>query len=40
MDERVRSGSQYVVASRKLFNYLKHPELLEVPPKEVVEDIP
>ncbi len=40
MDERVCSGSQYVVASRKLLNYLKHPELLEVPPETVVQDIP
>ena len=40
MDERVCSGSQYVVASRKLFNYLKHPELLEVPPEKVEHDIP
>ena len=40
MDERVCSGSQYVVASRKLFNYLKHPELLEVPPEKIEVDLP
>ena len=40
MDERVCSGSQYVIASKRLLNYMKHPELLETPPEKVEQDIP
>lgn len=39
MDERIASGCQYAMAFRIMQKYLKNPELLEVPPETVVEDI-
>ena len=38
-DERICDGHYYSVAWRELRLHLKNPHLLEVPPKEVVEDI-
>lgn len=38
MDERIASGSYFAMAFRKMKKYLQNPELLEVPPEEVVED--
>ena len=40
MDERIADGCQYAIAFQHMQRYLKHPELLEVPPAEVVQDIP
>ena len=40
MDERIASGCQYAMAFERMQEYFKHPELLEQPPKEIVEDIP
>ena len=40
MDERICSGLQYVLASKRILHYLKHPEQLEAPPETVVEDLP
>ncbi|MBR0507658.1 MAG: 2-oxo acid dehydrogenase subunit E2 [Clostridia bacterium] len=40
MDERICSGLQYVLASKRILHYLKHPEQLEVPPETVMEDLP
>ena len=40
MDERIADGCQYAIAFQHMQRYLKHPELLEVPPETVVEDIP
>lgn len=39
MDERICDGHYYAVAWREMRLHLKNPHLLEVPPKEVVEDI-
>ncbi len=38
MDERICSGSYFARVFRRMSQYLEHPELLEVPPKTVVED--
>ncbi len=39
MDERICSGSYFALAFRKLKKYLANPELLELPPEKVIEDI-
>lgn len=39
MDERIGSGAQFAQACKRLQYYLQNPELLEVPPAEVKEDI-
>ena len=39
MDERIASGYELSTAFKSLKHYLEHPELLELPPKEVVQDI-
>ena len=39
VDDRICDGQYYASALHALINYIKHPELLEQPPKEVVEDI-
>lgn len=39
IDERICDGHYYAVAWREMRLHLKNPHLLEVPPKEVVEDI-
>ncbi len=38
MDERIASGSYYAIAFRRMKQYLRNPELLEVPPEKVVAD--
>lgn len=38
MDERICTGSYYAVAFRRISEYLKKPELLELPPKKIVKD--
>lgn len=38
MDERICSGSYFAMAFRCMKRFLKNPELLETPPKEVKED--
>ncbi len=38
MDERIASGAYFAMAFRRLSHYLRHPELLEVPPEKIVED--
>ena len=38
-DERICDGFYFASAFRKLSYYFKHPEVLEQPPKEVIEDI-
>lgn len=38
MDERICSGSYFALAFRRIRQYLRNPELLEVPPKVVNED--
>ncbi|MBQ4062578.1 MAG: 2-oxo acid dehydrogenase subunit E2 [Christensenellaceae bacterium] len=38
MDERIGSGLQFAKAFRQMEKYLKNPELLESPPKEVRKD--
>lgn len=38
MDERIASGSYFALAFRAFRRYLKNPELLEQPPKEVKTD--
>jgi hypothetical protein len=38
MDERICSGSYFARVFRRMSQYLENPELLEVPPKTVVED--
>ena len=38
MDERICSGSYFAIAFRKMKQYLKNPELLELPPEKVVKD--
>lgn len=38
MDERICSGYYYARAFREMQKYLKNPELLEVPPEEVLQD--
>lgn len=40
MDERIATGLEYAKAFERMEEYLLHPELLEEPVKEVVEDIP
>ena len=40
MDERIADGCEYAIAFRYMQKLLKDPSLLEVPPDEVVEDIP
>lgn len=39
MDERICSGSYFASAFRHMKKYLANPELLEVPPEKVIEDI-
>lgn len=39
MDERIASGSYFALAFRSFKRYLKHPELLEVPPAMVKDDM-
>lgn len=39
MDERITDGHYYASALKSLEYYLKHPELLELAPQSVVEDI-
>lgn len=38
MDERICSGSYFAHAFRRMKNYLKNPELLELPPEKIIED--
>lgn len=38
-DERICDGFYYSVAFRHIKSYLRHPELLDVPPEKIVEDI-
>lgn len=38
MDERICTGSYYALAFRRMSEYLKKPELLELPPKKTVKD--
>ena len=38
MDERIASGSYYAIAFRRMKQYLRNPELLEIPPEKVVND--
>ncbi len=38
MDERICTGSYYAVAFRRISEYLKKPELLELPPRKIVKD--
>ena len=38
MDERICSGSYFAIAFRRMKQFLKNPELLEVPPTEVKPD--
>jgi hypothetical protein len=38
MDERIASGAYFAMAFRRLSHYLRHPELLEVPPEKVTPD--
>ena len=38
MDERLCSGYYFAKAFREMQKYLKNPELLEVPPEEIVKD--
>lgn len=38
MDERICSGYYYAKAFREMQKYLNNPELLEVPPEEVLQD--
>ena len=38
MDERLCSGYYFARAFRTMQKYLKNPELLEVPPEEIVKD--
>ncbi len=40
MDDRICDGHYYSAALHEFRKYLKNPELLEVPPKEVIQDIP
>lgn len=40
MDDRICDGQYYSTALHEFKKYLKNPELLEVPPKEVINDIP
>ncbi|MBQ8203159.1 MAG: hypothetical protein IJZ75_02645 [Clostridia bacterium] len=38
MDERIASGAYFAIAFRRLSHYLRHPELLELPPEKIVDD--
>lgn len=38
MDERICSGSYFALAFRKMSQYFKNPELLEVPPERILPD--
>lgn len=38
MDERICSGSYFAMAFRKMSQYFKKPELLEVPPERILPD--
>ncbi len=38
MDERICTGSYYAMAFRRISEYLKKPELLELPPRKKVKD--
>lgn len=40
MDDRICDGHYYSAALHDFRKYLKNPELLEVPPKDVIQDIP
>ena len=40
MDDRICDGHYYSAALHEFRKYLKNPELLEVPPKEVIQHIP
>ena len=40
MDDRICDGQYYSTALHEFKKYIKNPELLEVPPKEVISDIP
>lgn len=40
MDDRICDGQYYSEALHEFRKYLKNPDLLEVPPKEVIQDIP
>lgn len=39
MDERIADGCQYAIAFKEMEKYFKNPELLEVPPEKIVDDI-
>ncbi len=38
MDERIASGAYFAMAFRRLSHYLRHPELLEIPPEKITPD--
>ena len=38
MDERIASGSYFAIAFRRMKQYLRNPELLELPPEKIVPD--
>ena len=38
MDERIASGSYFAIAFRRMKQYLRNPELLELPPEKIVAD--
>ncbi len=40
MDERICDGFYYASALKTMRFYIKHPEKLDLPPKEIIEDIP
>lgn len=39
MDERIASGSYFALAFRSFSHYLKHPELLELPPEKIEREV-
>ena len=38
MDERICTGSYFAMAFRRISEYLKNPELLELPPRKITKD--
>ena len=38
LDERICDGYYFAQSFKHYKNYLRHPELLDVPPKEVIEE--
>lgn len=38
MDERIASGSYFAIAFRRMKQYLRNPELLELPPEKIIAD--